>query len=247
MTQGSGDFFDKLRGMDRQSGKRFEINENATVLATRKITDTMALADSTPEISERATSAQTYLCMADDNVLNGNFETDLTSWTERNHVSITATTTQAGEAEAAKTVFASLGSLKINVTASTAGGQQAERYQDIDASVGQVWSFETWARFTNLTSCTGYFRIEWRNAGESVISAAQVTVSSDDTVFTLRQLLNQTAPATTDHVRIILKLQSTGFGAIGLGYYDLVRAEIGVIAVSDRERRIIVGEWVCRT
>ena len=62
--------------------------------------------------------------------------------------------------------------------------------------------------------------------------------------FTLKQIENKTAPASTAQVRVSLILEATGSGGVGTAYFDLARAEKGETVVSDRATRFIVGEAV---
>ena len=154
---------------------------------------------------------------------------------------VTATT--ARDTSQSKTLFGSMASLKIDMTASTGTGD-AKRTQTITAAAAEVWSFEAWVHATALTNCKAVLKIEWLDSGSVVLAIQTVEVTAVTSVFTLKQIENQTAPASTANVRVSLILEATASGAVGTAYFDLIRAEQGESAVSDRASRIIVGEFV---
>lgn len=234
-----------LRAIQQQA-RNVSLPETATVQAIRTVSEAFALADAPVEIEERALSTQGYLAVPPDSVVNGDFETDLTGWTESISAGLTATTIQ--QTAEAKTLFASLGALQVDVTASTATGQ-ARRFQDIVASVGQVWSFEAWFKGSSFANAEARLRLQWLTAGFEQIGAVVTAVSTDvASDWTVRLAVeNQTAPATTATARIYLEVNVTTSGGTGKAWFDLARAELAQTAVSSRARRIRAGEWVART
>ena len=230
------DFFDALAGIDRQS-RRVTTSEEEILQEFRKVTESFAIAEATTELEQRD---KAYLAVPADLVLNGSFETDLTSWTEVIDGGITATT--ARDTSQSKTLFGSLASLKVDITASTGAGD-AKRTQLITAAATEVWSFEAWIHATVLTNCKAVLQIEWLDSGSAVLGTVTSEITSITAVLTLTKIENETAPASTVNVRVSLILEATGASAVGTGYYDLARAEQNQSAISDRAKRIIVGEW----
>lgn len=236
-----------LRQIQRQA-RAVELPEAATVQAIRSLLETFPLADSVVEIEERALSTQKYLVVPPNSISNGDFETDLTGWTQTISAGLTATTQRV--TTESKTLFGSLAALEVDVTASTATGQ-ARRYQDITASVGQIWSFEAWFKGSSFPGGNSIARlkIQWLD-GADVQIGADVAAGSSDVAgdwTVLLSILNQTAPASTAKVRVSLEVNILAIGGTGKGWFDLARAELAQTAVSSRARRIIAGECVIRT
>ena len=233
----SDDFFDRLRVLNDQA-RRIPTAEEEILQEFRRITESFPLADATPELEQRN---KTYYVVPENKLANPSFETDLSSWTETIAAGITATT--ARDTSQAKTLFASLASLKVDITASTGAGD-AKRTQTVTAAAAEVWSFEAWIHATVLTNCKAVLKIEWLDGGSVVLSTETSQITAVTSVFTLKQIENKTAPASTVNVRVSLILEATASGAVGTAYFDLARAEQGETAVSDRATRLIVGEAV---
>jgi hypothetical protein len=60
-------------------------------------------------------------------------------------------------------------------------------------------------------------------------------------------LQNQVAPGGTTSVVVYLEIDVTTTGGTGQCRFGKVRAEKGATTMSARARRIIAGEWICRT
>lgn len=236
MTSSDG-LFGALRNIQRQA-RLIAAPENATVQAIRSVGDTLALADATPELEQRD---KTYFAVPENQLANPGFTDNLTSWTETIDGTVTATT--ARDTSQSKTLYGSLASLKIDMTASSGTGD-AQRAQAVTAAAAEVWSFEAWVRATVLTNCKAVVKIEWLDGGLSVLATQTVEVTAINSAFTLRQIQNQTAPSSTASVRVSCILEATASGAVGTVYFDLTRAEQGESVVSDRASRIIAGEFV---
>jgi len=240
MTSGN-DFFDALKSLQMQ-GQRVLLPEDTTIKGFLDVDETFPIADSTPEIEERALGTQNYLCVRPNEISNGDFDADLTGWTEDN---VSATGTTAQTADESKTAFGSLGSLEIDVT-DTSGGAVLGRYQDIAVSVGEILNVEMWLKGNAFVgTARARLRIQWYN-GVSFISEEEVASTDVSGAFVQLKLENKTAPATTDTARIFLDLAFDNASESGKAWFDLVRAEKGATTISDRARRIICGEWVCR-
>ena len=229
--------FDAMRAIQRQA-RSVLAPENATVQSIRTVKDNLALADATPELEQRD---KTYFVVPANKLANPGFDDDLTSWTETIDGGVTATT--ARDTSQSKTLFGSMVSLKIDMTASTGTGD-AKRTQTVTAAAAEVWSFEAWVHATVLTNCKAVLKIEWLDGASAVLGTQTVEITSVTSVFNLKQIENQTAPASTVNVRVSLILEATASGAVGTAYFDLIRAEQDESAVSDRASRIIVGEFV---
>lgn len=152
---------------------------------------------------------------------NGDFESDLTGWTEVIDAGITGTSAQSTAESVAK--LGSLGSLKLQITGSTGAGDVI-RYQDVDAAEGEVWWLEVYAYIEALSDCQVAILIQWLNSGMSVIDSDAVTIAATNSDFAFQQVEAVTAPANTVTARISLRIQATDAGASGTIYYDLVRA-----------------------
>ena len=178
--------------------------------------------------------------MAKQLLLNPSVPTDLTSWTELIGGGVTATTTH--ETDFTANVHSELGSkgaIKIDVTAS-GSADQASRHQEISAAASEVWNFEVWCKGTPFTLLNMRLLIEWHDAGHSVLGTANITQVATSS-FALIKLENQTAPSSTDHVRIFVQGNASASGASGTCYFDQMRAERGPTTMSLRERRVLVS------
>ena len=233
----SNDFFDRLRALNNQA-RRIPTSEEEILQEFRRVTESFPFAEATTELEQRD---KTYLAVPNNQLTNPAFDDDLTSWTETIDAGITATTSR--DTGQSKTLFGSLASLKVDMTASTGTGD-AKRTQAVTAAVGEIWSFEAWIHATVLTNCKAVLKIEWLDSVPAVISTVTVEITAVTSVFTLKQIENQTAPTNTAQVRVSLVLEATGASAVGTAYFDLVRAEQGESVVSDRATRIIAGEFV---
>ena len=183
--------FDALRVIEAQA-RKVPAPDTATVQAIRTVggsSNALALADATPEIEQRD---KTYNVVPVNQLLNPAFADDLTSWTETIDGGITATTTRDITPQA-KTLYGSLASFKVDMTASTGAGD-AMRTQAVTAAASEVWSFEAWIYATVLTNCKAVLKIEWLDGGSSVLATQTSEITSVTSVFTLKQIENQTAP-----------------------------------------------------
>ena len=233
----SDEFFERLRVLNQQS-RRISTSEEEILQEIIKLLETPSLVDATPELEQRD---KTYKVVPDNKLANPDFTSDLASWTETIDAGVTATT--ARDTSQSKTLFASLASLKVDITASTGTGD-AKRTQTVTAAAAEVWSFEAWVHATALTNCKAVLKIEWLDGGSVVLGTQTSEITAVTSVFTLKQIENQTAPASTVNVRVSLILESTASGAVGTAYFDLTRAEQDQSAVSERATRIIAGEFV---
>jgi len=239
----SSDFFKALESLQDQ-GKRIPLPEDSVIKAFLRSPESFSFTEATPEIEQRALGTQTYLVVYPNQVSNGSFETDLTGWIELIESGVTAATQQT-TAEG-KTVFGSLGSLEVDVTASTAANA-AGRYQDITAAVGEVWNFEAWLKGSAFTNARMELFIQWLDGADAEISSAVATSSDVGGSFVQLKLENQTAPASTAKVRVHVRVLVTTIGGTGKAWFDLARAEKGATTITDRARRGIAGECVART
>lgn len=239
----SNEFFDALRKLQQQ-GQRIALPEDLVIKGFIDTTESFTFTEATPEFEERALGSNTYLVVYPNQISNGDFESDLTGWTEEIGTGITATTQQT--TEESKTNFGSLGSLEVEITASTAANP-AGRNQDVAASPGEVWNFELWAKGDNFTNARMELYIQWLDAGLSVLDETSTTSTDVGGDFVQLTLENQTAPASTAYVRVRALVRATSIGGTGKAWLDLARAEVGDISLSDRARRIITGECVCRS
>ncbi len=237
MPNDKNEFFNLLRNIDNKT-KRIPTEDQEILSQFMRQLESLALADDTPELEQRGLP---YLVVPKNHLLNPNFTDDLTSWTQVLDGGITATT--ARDTTQSKTLYASMASLKIDLTASSGTGD-AKRTQTITAAAAEVWSFEAWVLLTALTNCKGFVKIEWLDSGSSVISTVtkEFTVVTSVFVLTLGDLEGLTAPGTTTQAKVSIGLEATSSGAVGTGYFDLIRAE-KESSISDRATRIIAGEF----
>jgi hypothetical protein len=211
--------------------------------AFRTLRETFPFTEEDTEFEERALGTQNYLCVRPNEVSNGNFETDLTGWTESIGSGLTATT-QRVTAES-KTNFGSLASLEIDITASANAGSVTRSQIITGVSPGEVWNFEAWVKGSAYANAFTRMRIEFQDSGGVDTGVANTDSTDVGGEFVQLKLENQVAPAGTVKVNIRLQITVTT-GGTGKAWFDLVRAEKGAAAISARARRIICGEWVCR-
>ncbi len=237
MPNDKNEFFNLLRNIDNKT-KRIPTEDQEILQQFIRQLEDLALADDTPELEQRGLP---YLVVPKNHLLNPNFTDDLTSWTEVLDAGITAIT--ARDTTHSKTLYASMASLKVDLTASSGTGD-AKRTQVITAAAAEVWSFEAWVLITALTNCKGFVKIEWLDGGAAVITTVtkEFTATSSIFVLTLGDLEGLTAPALTVQARVSVGLEATSSGAVGTGYFDLTRAE-KESTISDRATRIIAGEF----
>lgn len=238
MPNDKNEFFDLLRNIDNKT-RRIPTSDQEILQQFVRQLESFSLVDADTELEQRD---KTYFAVPENKLVNPGFTDDLTSWvhgfeSDTFHTHVRDTTVS-------KTLFGSLASFKIDMTGSTGAGKGG-RSQTITAAASEVWSFEAEVNVTALNSaCKAVMKIEWLNGGGGVISSQTVEVTAVTSGFTLQQMENQTAPSTTANVRVSLFLESIALGAVGTVYFDLIRAEQGESAVSDRASRIIVGEFV---
>lgn len=239
----SNEFFAALQKLQQQ-GQRIALPEDLVIKGFLDTSESFSFSEATPEIEERALGTAKYLVCYPNKVSNGSFETDLTGWGETISGNHTATTAQVTSVSATK--YGSLGSLEIDVTASTGAGSTA-RFQDISVSPGQTWSLEAQFKGDAFSGAVARFRAQWRDVGGGGLGSDIVT--STDTSGDFVQLKHDglTAPAGAATLRVILEVMTSGSGQTGKCYFDLVRAELGASAISDRAKRMIAGECVCRS
>ena len=166
-------------------------------------------------------------------LLNPYFASDLTSWTEVNNMGIdfpitfpanwgsatTARSTAVDTYDIARLSMSSLG-ISLTDTANTYTGE-IYRYQDVAASVGQVWSFDIRCLPTILTNANMIVRVEWLDGGGAILSTVSETVASASSsawTATGATLINITAPASTATMRLSLVLSLTS--GVGTVYFD---------------------------
>jgi len=244
MTTINNDFFTALKSI-QDLANRIDLPENATVQSIRRINEAFPLVDATPEIEERALGTQTYLVPYPNLVLNPDFETDLTSWTESNS-SVTATTTQTSAQGERFAKQASMGALEVDVTASSGAGF-AGRNQDIAALPTEVWNVEVWVKGSSFTNSEMKVFLEFLDSGKSALAGYNITSTDVSGSFVQLKIENKTAPASTAFMRITVQINVTTTGGVGKAWFDKTRAEKGAATITDRARRIIAGEWVART
>ena len=240
MVQRGDDLMTALKAISDKA-TRIPQADQGFLSSLRRIDESFTLVDATPELEQRD---KTYFVVPENQLANPSFVDDLTSWTETIDGGITATT--ARDTAQAKTLFGSLTSLKIDMTASTGAGD-AKRTQAVTAAATEAWSFEVWAYAPTLTNCKAVLQIEWLDGGASVLATETVEITAINSAFALIQLENEVAPSSTAQVRVSLILEATGSGGVGTAYFDLARAEQNKTTVTDREDRFIVGEAVVTT
>ena len=238
MTTGS-DFFDALRRL-RQQARTLPQLDDEILQEFIRASEPFPLSDAAPELEQRGLA---YYCVPANQVSNGDFESNLTDWTEALAAGCTGSSAQSN-AEAKK-VFGSLGSCKLILTGSTGATAFAiRREQVIVAAPAEIWNFECWAKATALSNARVTMSFEFRKADETVLANYEVVVTTATGAWTRGVLENKTAPALTAKVLLRLNIEALGAGATGTVYYDLVRAEKeGAAVVSARGTRILCGEW----
>lgn len=240
MTTGS-DFFDALRRLRQQARTQPQLDDEILQEFVRD-SETFTLADADPEFEQRGLA---YYCVPANQVSNGDFESDLTGWTELLEAGCTGSSAQT--TEDSKTLFGSLGSCKLILTGSAGATIIAiRREQAITAAPGQRWHFECWAKATALSNARVTMSFEFRKADETVLEDWNVVVTAATGTWTRGVIESKAAPALTAKVLLRLNIESLGAGATGTAYYDVVRAEYeqaGAAAISARGTRIVCGEW----
>jgi hypothetical protein len=240
--------FERLRMIDNQS-RRIQTSDEEVLQQFVRQLEALGLTEAATEISQRSGP---YLVVTNE-LLNPNFTDDLTSWTEVVDSGITGTT--ARSIAQSKTLYASMASLKVDMTASTGTGD-LKRTQTLTAAVSDSWSFEAWVKVTALTNCKAFVRVEWLDSGSSVLQTDVKEFTATSSIFERTHtgfpytfpitfsgdIEGLTAPASTTQVKVSVGLEATSSGGVGTVYVDLVRAEKQSL-ISDRAQRAIVGEF----
>lgn len=247
MTTGSNHPLTDLMDSLRQQGLRGAFPENPTVVSFRKVADLLLITDYTPDVEERAPAGDQYLAVPPQQLSNGNFDANLTGWTEDNDGTVTATSVhETGQG----LVFAKqggLGSIKFAVTDASGADANARRYASVAASVGQVWNFESWAYFTARSNTRMGLVADFRNGGGTLLDSETSTfLDAVNAGFVQLKIENFVAPANTASLRCYLVMVADGADATGTGYFGKARAEVGATTISARATRIICNEWVAR-
>ena len=242
MTQTGDDFFGRLRDMARQ-GKRIPLAEDVILKAWIDTDDSITFTDHTPEIEARALGTEQYLAVYPNQVSNPDFDSDLTSWTEDIDANITATTAHHDTQGEVFAEQGNIGSLQIDVTVSAATGQASRKQVTLPAAAAEVWNFEAYMKGSAFTNATGRLRIIWSGGAEASVTSVDVGGG-----FIQMKLENQTAPGGTTSVDIYLEIDVTTSGGTGKAWFGKVRAERASGAtITERARRMIAGDFVCRT
>lgn len=241
MTQPGADLFDALRKV-RQQSRRIPVTDDEIVQEFRSVTESFTLSD---DLDETESRGLTYKVVPANLLVNGDFETDLASWTENKHASMTATSSRTSEQS--KTLFGSLGALKLDITGSTGANQWINRWQRSAAGSvlgGDVVSGEAWVYVPTLNNLHYFrFNIRFEDAANAELASHEATVVAANSAFAQLKVENKVAPAGTDHIIVYLEGVSNAAGAVGKAYFDLVRVEKGETSVSVRRNRIIAGEF----
>jgi len=164
------------------------------------------------------------LCSINE-VLNASFEEDspaLDDWTEV--ISATGST----ERDTVQVLFGEA-SLKLQMTNSGSSGDGVQRHQGITASEGDIWSVGTSIFVEALSGANAMLRMTFRDSGGSIVGSTFTETLPVNADFEEVEIINKTAPASTDTIRIQLRIEATGSGAIGTAYFD------GVTAVKNDE------------
>lgn len=104
----------------------------------------------------------------------------------------------------------------------TATNQDCDLFQDIPALPGEIWSIGAWSMMSaSGTTNGGSVRLQWRNSGGGLLSEQSVSFANN-TTYTWRTINNQTAPANTATLRVVLRIRSGTSTA--RGNYDGVMA-----------------------
>jgi len=169
--------------------------------------------------------------------------TDLGDWTTSVHANHTGTITRGGTHKFSFQGVNQSSACRLDITGASGAGT-SEIHQTTDAASAaesDIFSLGVLMKATVKTGNISRFRIQldWRNSSNVSISTAETDVTAVQSDYTLITVLNQTAPANTNRIRVTCQVTSSGATAAGrvdvTGWMLVKAASLPAAIMSGRE------------